>query len=118
MTIHRPTLQLGQFVQTLEAGFTTSECEAIIAAGEAKLAPSGLLGKPRENYRTSSGAWLGPNDAPAAQQKLRNLVVVAEKDALSIQETHRKESYRGGREIEWGDGRSPQPLNAVPSAAW
>jgi len=98
VTIHRPTLQLGHFVQTLEAGFTTSECEAIIAAGEAKLAPSGLLGKPRENYRTSSGAWLGPNDAPAAQQKLRNLVVDLTGLPLDNQESIQILRYEHGEE--------------------
>jgi prolyl 4-hydroxylase len=72
---HRQTLKLGDFAETRDDCLSDDDCAAIIAAAERKLAPSGLLGTQRESYRTSSGAWLGPDDAGSAQEKLRQLVV-------------------------------------------
>jgi prolyl 4-hydroxylase len=71
----RPPLKLGDFAQTRDACLTEADCAAIISAADQQLAPSGLLGPQRENYRTSSGAWLGPDDAGSAQEKLRQLVI-------------------------------------------
>lgn len=68
-------LQLGAFALTIDDCLSQADCDAIIAAAARKLDPSGLLGAQRENYRTSSGAWLGADDAPEAQAKLRALVV-------------------------------------------
>lgn len=75
MTDTRLPLQIGTFVHTLEDCLPSEDCAAIIAAAEQKLAPSGLLGTQRDNYRTSSGAWLSPGDATSAQNKLRQLVI-------------------------------------------
>ena len=71
----RPPLKLGNFAQTRDACLGEADCAAIIAAADQQLAPSGLLGTQRENYRTSSGAWLRPDDAGSAQEKLRQLVI-------------------------------------------
>ncbi len=70
-----PILELGSFAQTREQFLSEKDCAAIIASAEQKLAPSGLLGTQREDYRTSSGAWLGADDVPEVQQKLRQLVI-------------------------------------------
>jgi prolyl 4-hydroxylase len=68
-------LRLGAFALTINGCLAQADCDAIIAAAQNKLDPSGLLGAQRENYRTSSGAWLGPNDAPEALRTLRALVI-------------------------------------------
>ncbi len=70
-----PTLELGSFAQTRDQCLSEEDCAAIITSAEEKLAPSGLLGTQREDYRTSSGAWLGADDVPEVQQKLRQLVI-------------------------------------------
>ena len=67
-------LTIGEFAFTRDNAVSESDCASIIQAAQAKMAPSGLLGEQRDGYRTSSGAWLGPNDAGSAQEKLRQLV--------------------------------------------
>ena len=67
-------VMLGAFALTLNNCLSQADCDAIIAAADKKLDPSGLLGEQRENYRTSSGAWLGPDDVPDVQRQLRTLV--------------------------------------------
>jgi len=68
------TVPVGNFALTLEHFLSPDECQALIAVARAKLQKSGLLGFQRENYRTSSGAWLAPDDLPAVIGKIRQLV--------------------------------------------
>jgi len=68
------TVPLGSFALTIENFLSPEECQALMAVAGKKMQKSGLLGFQRDNYRTSSGAWLARKDLPAVTGKIRQLV--------------------------------------------
>ena len=77
---------VGPFALTLAGALSNEDCQAIIDCAGERLEQSGLLGTQRENYRTSSGAWLRPNDLPEQVGKLRGIV----SDITGLPATHQE----------------------------
>jgi len=98
MTALKEPLKLGSFVVTSEAAMSKEKCESILAPAEGKLTPSGLLGEQRDEYRTSSGAWLGPDETGSAQAAMRQLVVEITGQPLEHRESSQVLRYEPGQE--------------------